>query len=169
MMDKPNQPCESSESYSFTACIKNSISRRIGCRLEWDIWSSKDIPFCTKVDQLLRFEHEYNNVSDNWEQSEIVEHTGCLAPCHYTEYKLAKDPYRSSAASTDILSRTEEKIYPFESFVAEFGGALGLFLGFSFIMVWDGMKSCIQSLWNYFQRTDERNLNLVGPSKTSSS
>jgi hypothetical protein len=41
MMNKPQQPCESSESYSFTACIKNSISRIIGCRLEWDSWSSK--------------------------------------------------------------------------------------------------------------------------------
>ena len=30
MIDKPEKRCESSESYSFTACIKNSISRRIG-------------------------------------------------------------------------------------------------------------------------------------------
>ena len=38
MMDKPKQRCEPSESYSFTACIKNSISKKIGCRLEWDSW-----------------------------------------------------------------------------------------------------------------------------------
>ena len=32
---------------------------------------------------------------------------------------------------------TEELIYPWQSLVAEFGGALGLFLGFSFMTVWD--------------------------------
>ena len=49
-MDNKNQRCESSESYSFTACIKNSISRMIGCRLEWDSWSSRDLPVCTMVE-----------------------------------------------------------------------------------------------------------------------
>ena len=34
---------------------------------------------------------------------------------------------------------TEELIYPWQSLVAEFGGALGLFLGFSFMTVWDSV------------------------------
>ena len=71
-------------------------------------------------------------------------------------------------SSTDIVSRSEEKIYPFASFVAEFGGALGLFLGFSFIMVWDGVKSFIQTLRNHFQRTNGRKIYLDGTSKTTS-
>ena len=32
-------------------------------------------------------------------------------------------------ANMDILEKTEEQVYPFLSFVAEFGGSLGLFLG----------------------------------------
>ena len=40
-------------------------------------------------------------------------------------------------SSTEIVSREERLIYTWKSFVAEFGGALGLFLGFSFIMLWD--------------------------------
>ena len=35
----------------------------------------------------------------------------------------------------------EVLVYPFQSFVAEFGGSLGLFLGFSFMTIWDGLKS----------------------------
>ena len=31
----------------------------------------------------------------------------------------------------------EKLIYPLSSLVAEFGGTLGLFIGFSFIGVWD--------------------------------
>ena len=35
----------------------------------------------------------------------------------------------------------EELIYPLQSLVAEVGGALGLFLGFSFIAIWDSLVS----------------------------
>ena len=31
----------------------------------------------------------------------------------------------------------EEWVYPSLSFLAEFGGALGMFLGFSFMTIWD--------------------------------
>ena len=30
-------------------------------------------------------------------------------------------------------------VYPLASLVADFGGTLGLFLGFSFMMLWDGV------------------------------
>ena len=129
--------------------------------MEWDAWSSEDIPVCTSLKQLLQFEQEHAFVADYWEQSSIVRHTGCLTPCRYTEYKLAKDPIRFKddnmtlnivLSSTDILTRTEKKIYSGVSFVAEFGGALGLFLGFSFLMVWDGTKAIILNLVNCFKR-----------------
>ena len=62
MMEKSPKRCELSDSYSFTACIKNSLSKRVGCRLEWDAWSFKDIQECSTVDQLLKFEMEYHRI-----------------------------------------------------------------------------------------------------------
>ena len=42
--------------------------------------------------------------------------------------------------------KTEQLIYPVTSLVADFGGTLGLFMGFSFISIWDNLalfgKSC---------------------------
>ena len=35
------------------------------------------------------------------------------------------------------MKRKEVEVYPLESFISEFGGALGLFIGFSFMMIWD--------------------------------
>ena len=46
--------------------------------------------------------------------------------------------------STDTIERTEQLLYPLESFVSEFGGALGLFLGFSFMMVWEVLEGFIK-------------------------
>ena len=143
-MDKPEQRCESSKSYSFTACIKNSISRMVGCRLEWDGWSSRTIPVCKGIQQLLQFEQKYEEI-DTWTQDSIVELTGCVPPCSFTKYELATEPnnfkeghelYLQLSSSKALMS-TEEIIYSMESFVSEFEGALGLFLGFSFMMFWD--------------------------------
>ena len=41
------------------------------------------------------------------------------------------------AVSSNTKIETEELIYPMSTMVAEFGGTLGLFLGFSFISLWD--------------------------------
>ena len=35
---------------------------------------------------------------------------------------------------------SESLLYPLTSLVAEFGGTLGLFLGFSFMWLWDGVE-----------------------------
>ena len=49
--------------------------------------------------------------------------------------------------STNVLTVLEEQyVYPMDSFIAEFGGALGLFLGFSFMMVWDLIQFVLASV-----------------------
>ena len=39
-----------------------------------------------------------------------------------------------------MLVEKESLLYPIEYLVAEFGGTLGLFLGFSFMALWDGVE-----------------------------
>ena len=81
----------------------------------------------------------------NYEQSQLVSATGCLLPCHYKEYRQLDQPVKGFKpdmkgfdimfASASVVTETEELVYPMISFVAEFGGSLGLFLGFSFLLV----------------------------------
>ena len=49
-------------------------------------------------------------------------------------------------ATLEVTVKQEIFIYPFSSFLAEVGGALGLFLGFSFFMFWDFLKWCFENM-----------------------
>ena len=80
----------------------------------------------------------------------IYERTGGLKPCHYLKYKLEGDQLPTSYLSQNFLFslnsvsnntfvETELLVYPWTSLVAEFGGSLGLFLGVSFMSLWDGI------------------------------
>ena len=54
--------------------------------------------------------------------------------------------------SGHVLVEREEETFPFESFVAECGGCLGLFLGFSFLMAWDILQVFLFQVHEYVQK-----------------
>ena len=81
---------------------------------------------------------------------DITALTGCLKPCQYRKYHFVGGKERVSldtdgfvfslwAVSKKTTIKTEQLIYPVTSLVADFGGTLGLFLGFSFITLWDSL------------------------------
>ena len=81
---------------------------------------------------------------------EITSLTGCLKPCQHRKYNFVKGKERVGlkfedfafslwAVSKKTTIKTEQLIYPITSLVADFGGTLGLFLGFSFITLWDSL------------------------------
>ena len=51
-----------------------------------------------------------------------------------------------------VLVETESLLYSIESLVAEFGGTLGLFLGFSFMALWDGLEVMVKILGKLFKK-----------------
>ena len=56
--------------------------------------------------------------------------------------------FKTRFARNAATSRTEEYVYNFFSFLAELGGALSLFLGFSFLMLWDLFSQAVGFLSN---------------------
>ena len=80
----------------------------------------------------------------------IYKKTGCLKPCHYMKYRIEGDRQTTSYQSPDFLFtlnsisndtfvEREELVYPWTALVADFGGSISLFLGLSFMSVWDGV------------------------------
>ena len=46
-----SKPCNPSPLYSFTRCIKTSLSQEVGCRLHWDRWTQQHLPTCQQLEQ----------------------------------------------------------------------------------------------------------------------
>ena len=144
------RPCEEDPAYNFTVCVKEKLSEKVGCRLPWDKWSRQKRSVCTSEEQFNQFELLYASLL-NADTDVITKRTGCKIPCNYKEYKFVESspnpiPNPQSvafwAASHKTHIEEEVLIYPFTSLVAEFGGSLGLFLGFSFITIWHEIKGC---------------------------
>ena len=81
------RPCEEDPSYSFTVCIKEKLSEKLGCRLPWDKWSQQKRAVCTTEDQFNQFESSYGELA-NADIDRIVQVTGCKEPCNFKEYKF---------------------------------------------------------------------------------
>ena len=62
------------------------------------------------------------------------------------EMEVPKFGFQLKFAKTEIILEKETLLYEFESFVSEFGGALGLFLGFSFSASWDALVMIITNV-----------------------
>ena len=149
-INRADAPCEEAEDYSFTECIKSSVTKSTGCKTPWynipGLWQE-----CQTVQQIMTYVNMYDNLS-RMDKHEVSKITGCQPPCIYMEYVSIdeKDWQFESPnttlefgivfATTEVTVRKEIYIYPFSSFLAEFGGALGFFLGFSFFKFWDFIK-----------------------------
>ena len=102
----------------------------------------------------MNFPRRYDSIFKSLsraEPREITRITSCKKPCKYKKYVMVGERKRTSfqsdnftfslwAVSTNTKVKTEVLIYPLSSLVAEFGGTLGLFLGFSFMALWDEIK-----------------------------
>ena len=59
-------------------------------------------------------------------------------------------------SSESIEVQREQLVYPFQSFVADCGGVLGLFIGFNFLMIWDWTITAVSSFkQKYFDSESE--------------
>ena len=109
---------------------------------------------------------EYERIYDELtfaEYKKLRQLTHCLKPCKYRQYafigELGQSIFKSEqfafslwAVSRETTVKTEHLIYPLSALVAEFGGTLGLFLGFSFITLWD--KIILIKTFSHFVKLD---------------
>ena len=145
--------CNPDENYIFETCVRQKIVDSQGCVTPWDQRTTDTLPKCSKMSSMKAFESYYNQVFVSSEK-ELKELTGCLLPCTYTEYSLSdsftivsnESVFAIHYALTDLVTEEEVLLFPFDSLVSEFGGALGLFLGFSFLGALSMMQIWVRAI-----------------------
>ena len=135
-LHRESNPCKKDPDYDFQQCVRNSLVRKIGCKLPWDMWSSADFNVCTEVDELRSFARVYN-IMYTEDLYLITNRTGCPKPCQYKEYKLVgKEQNKNEEYDQYIYFKTKEEViiekellsYSGLSLLADIGGTLGMFL-----------------------------------------
>ena len=86
-LNQAHRPCEEKTDYSFTICVKESLSQQVGCTPPWGRRSQHEREVCAEESQIKMFEQLYW-VLMQVEVDEIVRRTGCKKPCSYSEYKF---------------------------------------------------------------------------------
>ena len=155
-INEESNPCNEDTSYEFYACVVDSITHMTGCRWPWDTRTSPDTSTCTHMDQIRIFEKIFSNFSLLSTVGDIINQSGCPAPCLFREYKVVHGesiysklfPKSLTVGFLDekVLIKEEIEAYSGISLVSDIGGALGLFLGFSFVMVWDGSGAALREM-----------------------
>ena len=171
-MNLKRNPCQQLHPYDFNSCINGKIATMIGCKPFWIYENIKGLRNCTKAAQLSAFLDKVRLVQ-GMDDNTLYHQFSCLKPCSYVEYKvwcfnlifiikvvfvkLAGDPLivptKDSKsiisirfASPTITTEQEEMAYSFQTLIADFGGLLGLFVGFNFLMIWDCLLLVLKCL-----------------------
>jgi hypothetical protein len=172
-MNRPGKfDCNTDIDYNFNQCVRDNLAAKIGCQFPWDGKGSMDsMHKCNTTKAIQEYGKMYEGLYLGSKQ-EVEELTGCQVPCHYQDYSIVGSPSSYDMggeayialrfASTDITTKEEVLIFPFDSLVSEFGGALGLFLGFSFIGAFGSLTSLARALLakgGNYAVTEETNTN----------
>ena len=156
-------PCNEDDDYIVNLCLRNFMEQQVGCKIPWiEDNADQRLKKCSSLSEYVQILDHYNSLSALDEFKQVSRRTGCLAPCSYTHVRRYGDlilqdvanetMYILTLASTRIKVLTEHQYPDFASLIADIGGTLGLFLGFSFIMVWDSTIELISKIMNVFNR-----------------
>ena len=107
----------------------------IGCQPYWIEELNTKMKNCSKSSEIKKFLEKMIYISTTDElkmEYKIVEE-----PQNFFRADLNTTHIWLTMASPKITIEKEVESYSFTTFVADWGGLLGLFVGFNFLMIWD--------------------------------
>lgn len=120
----------------------------IGCQPYWIEEVNTNMKNCSKSADIKTFLEKMTFISTA-DELKLQKEFNCKKPCQYMEYKVVEEPHNFhradlnttnawiTMASPKITVEREVESYSVTAFVADYGGLLGLFVGFNFLMIWD--------------------------------
>ena len=150
-INDPKTPCQSKRrGEDLNTCIQHYIEDKIKCQLPWHR-AKTTLPKCTETEQYQDFLTSYEEIADLSGFS-IARKTGCLPSCKINEFSVTiKDrtvtlevwPMFSGYffyPGGRFIQRVYVYAYDLTSYIADVGGLVGLFLGYSILSFYDALK-----------------------------
>ena len=150
-LNDPRTPCLSKpREEEMNTCIQHFIEAKMGCQLPWHTVAS-NLSKCTEPEQYEDFMVAYDEIV-SLSGFSIAKKTGCLPSCKINEFTVnvvshITHPDEEAKYQGYFFypgGRYQQKVYfytyDFTSYIADAGGLVGLFLGFSILNVYDGLK-----------------------------
>ena len=162
--------------HEFISVFEEKYLKAVGCQLKgFDEEQDIDIPYCNASDFLKYSEMKTNLMTKTNTIFKISKITQCPQNCEVYKYDIVKEQSWSVKLGSktskltitpnpilqpDILEfvirwlgrelTLEKEVLAYDglTFVANFGGTLGLFIGFSFFSVWDLILPLVQKCKN---------------------
>ena len=154
-LNEPRTPCEMKpRKQNMENCIQHHLEDTIGCQLPWNT-DNTTLPKCIETIQYQTFLHLYDEIA-SLSGFSIAKRTGCLPSCKINEFTMTVQntitmPKRSTYTGYFFypggryLKKVYHYNYDFTSYVADVGGLVGLFLGFSMLGFYDGLKNAYKN------------------------
>ena len=151
-LNDPRTPCQPKpRDVDMNICIQRYIENKIECQLPWHT-DKTTLPKCIETGKYQDFLTSYEEIASLTGFS-IAKTTGCLPSCKLNEFSvIVKDRvisldewqkfigyffYPGGQYTKKLYSLT----YDFTSYIADAGGLIGLFLGYSMLSIYDGLKN----------------------------
>ena len=169
-MTKENEHCRKyCESYDFDGCISNYMISKMNCTLPWVSENlANSLPPCMHPGEYDLYKI-LTRILQLTNEEMVFKYTGCMPCCSRNEIhsklvardnNIEKSPFYSSLyhleqdyvimrffyASNKITSKEEYYTYDTSNLIADFGGYLGLLLGYSILGFYDTIISILKSL-----------------------
>ena len=149
-LNDPKTPCQPQDrDEEMNTCIQHHIESVTGCKLPWHVEKTA-LPTCILSDQYTEFIRLYDKIA-GLSSSSVANETGCLPSCKRNEYSVhiidrtsMPDEFNSSTyygfffyPSGRYIKKDYYYTYDFDSYIADVGGLVGLFLGQSLLSFYD--------------------------------
>ena len=167
-VNREKDPCIEQEKdvKNILYCITDRIYQDLNCSLPWLQGERKMVgPLCSSP---AEYDHFYKQTEASlfFNSTHIETVMQCKPACHRIEYSTEyfgtyQDPTLTEKQLAITLFFSKDKfpvteqyyIYDIANFVADFGGCLGLLLGYSLLGFYDTLMNLFKKIWNRYQKS----------------
>ena len=173
-LNQEKEPCNEQENVKkdIWSCLESHFASKMNCSLPWQSdKNERKLPMCSHPHDFMQYMESHGDLLD-FETNDITQTANCIPSCKRVEYSvkmfnklpgldpevyqyLGVDNQLKNALQLDFFfgkdrfsKREQYYAYDKQNLVADFGGYLGLLLGYSFLTAYDSIVNLLEKILN---------------------